>query len=322
MYNIPMKGNANIVIGDESALFFHLHCDGPQQVGAKPVWGNPLEDCFTSAADLSGINASHPLYGGEPVSLLVPEVRFRRQTKHVKSRCCPVRLPERSFFMLRDNLFIASPELVFARMGNLVTEMQLAEIAINLCGRYYIKLGADSIEDRHSSLVTPALLASYLDKTSGMRGEGKARQALRWVLPNSGSPAETKMFLQYCTPLWRGGFAFPFTHMNYDVRAKRHVRMTEQSEFCIDLVNPDLHVAMEYDGGDSHQDSGKDNRRRNALKSLGWTVFVLDKAVLYNPEATIKAGLQIAKHMGRRLQFPSSWERNFAKLRKDLQLPI
>lgn len=317
-----MGRNANIIIGDESALFFHLHCDGPRQFGAESFWDNPLDDCFTSSAEMEHINTAHPLYGGEPVSLLVPRVSARRRSKRLNCRCCPGELPEKSFFKLRDGLFIATPELVYARMGNFMTEMQLAEVGINLCGRYFINVSTREIKDRHFELATPASLAAYLEQTGNMRGAGKARNALRWVLPNSGSPAETKMYLQFCTPLWCGGFALPFTHMNFDISAKRLARMTEQNEFCLDLANPDRFEAMEYDGSDFHANTSKDLRRRNALKALGWNVFVLDKTVLYNADATIKAGLQIAQHLGIRLQFPACWEKKFVKLRIDLGLPI
>lgn len=322
LYNCPMEHNGNIIIGDESALFFHLHCDGPQQFRAKLTWENPLECCFTKTETLAGINTSHPLYGGEPVVLLVSDAKLRRQSERVKSRCCSVNPPGKSFYKLKDGFYLASPELVFACMGQFIPETQLAEIGTNLCGRYYIDRITEEIRGRSKLLTMPEALAAYLEKAGDVRGACKARKALRWVLPNSGSPAETKMALQFCMPKKKGGFALPFTHMNYDVSAGRLARMTEQNEFCVDFVEPNLHEGLEYDGSDYHQDASKDKRRRNALQALGWNVFAIDKTVLYDPDATVKAGRQIAKHMGIRLQFPSNWERCFVKLRTELDLPV
>ena len=130
------------------------------------------------------------------------------------------------------------------------------------------------------------------------------------------------MYLQFGLPLWAGGMGLPFTHLNFDVLAGRLAHLTEQSEFCIDCVNSDLKIGLEYDGQDYHQDSGKDKRRRNALEGLGWHVFPIDKSVLYDSEATYRAGLQIAKRMGVRVRLPKRWQEKNTQLRKDLGLPV
>ncbi len=321
VYHRGMGNNANIIIADESALFFHLHCESPRQVGARQLWSNPFDISAESSPMLEQFNASHPLYGGEPVSILVPNAEQRRQSRRIKARCCPEGLPAKSFYQLRDGLYLASPELVYARMANFVPDVRLIEIGMNLCGRYYVNLDTQKIDDRNNFLTTPERLAAFIEEASGLRGGIKALEALHWVLPNSGSPLETKMAIQFCSPLWRGGFALPFTHMNWDMKVGRLARVAEQSEYCIDLANPVLSEGLEYDGDDSHPNPSKDKRRRNALQAFGWSTFAIDKAVLLDPDATRKAGLQIAKHMGLRLQFPTRWERNFVALRTALNLP-
>ena len=317
-----MGDGTNIVIADESALFFYEHIASLGQCGVKPTRGNPLSDCACCGDDFEHFNASHPLYGASPVSVLVRDASSRRQSLLIRARCCPLDLPEGSFNKLRESLYLASPELVFARMGAFVPEMRLAEIGLNLCGRYYKNLDTGKIDDRHELLTTPAKIERYLDKVSDMRGVKKARKALRWVVGNSGSPAESKMKLQFGNPLWAGGMGLPFTHLNFDVRAGRLAYLSEQNEFCIDYVNPDLKKGMEYDGEDCHQDASKDKRRRNALEALGWHVFPIDKSVLYDAEATKQAGQQIARYLGVRQRFPKNWQEKFESLRRQLQLPV
>ena len=333
-----MNDKANIIIADESALFFHLHVKGPEQSGAHPTYSNPLANCASKAADFETFNPNHPLYGGKPVSVLVSQPSARRQSKTLRSRCCPTELPVGSFLKLRDGLYLASPELVYARMANFASQVQLAEIGMNLCGRYYIDLNTRKIKDRIEPATTPERLQRFLINAPNLKGTRKALRALRWVMCNSGSPMETKMKLQFCNPLWSGGLGLCFTHMNYNVAAGRLARMTEQNDFCIDMVCLDerktlqnrgkpsaatkLKTSMEYDGEDSHTDPGKDNRRRNALRAMGWEVFVIDKSVLYSPEKTIDAALQVARHMGVRIQFPKNWNEAFLQLRRDLELPV
>lgn len=321
-FTIAMAKTANIIIADESALFLYEHIAKLDQCRAAATRGNPLLHSACCGEDFRNFNSDHPLYGGAPISVLVNDAAARRQSSSISSRYCPYDLPAGSFYRLRDNLYLASPELVFARMGNLVSDIRLAEIGLNLCGRYYKNLDTGKIDDRCELLTTPAKLKRYLDSIPDMRGCAKARKALRWVLANSGSPMESKMKLQFANPLWTGGLGLPYTHMNYDISAGRLAGLTEQNDFCIDLANPDLKEGAEYDGEESHQDSSKDKRRRNALEALGWHITPIDKSVLYNAEATKQAGLQIAKHLGLRIQFPKHWEEKFERMRKELCLPV
>lgn len=317
-----MDTSQSIIIGDESALFFHLHTDGLKRIGASITWDNPLIEGASSSPNASSFNSSHPLFGGEPITLLVGDANARRRSRRVTCRTCPTDLPQGSFIKLRNNLFIASPELTFARMGSRMTEFQLAEVGMNLCARYYSNIDTDKPADRSTFLTTPEKLGLYLDRISSMRGAKRARSALRWVISNSASSAETKMKLQYCTPLWAGGMGVPFTHMNYDVKAEKLSDLMSQSKYCIDLVNPVLKKGMEYDGEDSHQNPSKDKRRLNELRTLGWDLFPIDKAILYNPDATYKSGFQIRQYLGIRGRLPKNWEKRFIMLRNDLGLPI
>ena len=346
-----MAKQSNIIIADESALFFHLHTNGsganagaasetairpesPNQIASRyghplssgpsitPTFSNPLLECASTAADFAGFNPDHPLYGGKPVSLLVSQPRHRRRSNTIATRCYPAEPPDGSFYSIRDGLYLATPEFVFARMANFKSEVQLAEIGINLCGRYYLDILANTIEDRVEYATTPERLKRYLEKAPNLKGAHKALKALKWVVANSASPMETKMELQFCNPLWSGGFALPLRHMNYDVLAGRQAYMTEQNEFCIDAVDPVSRTGLEYDGAEAHTEPSKDNRRRNALHAMGWEIFVIDKNVLYNPEATKTAALQIAKRLGTRIQFPKRWNQAYQQLRTDLGLPV
>ncbi len=317
-----MAKPANIIIADESALFFYEHMDMLEQCGIRAARNNPLECSASSAEEYGSFNVDHPLYGGAPISVLVKEASERRRLQAITCRCCPEELPKGSFYKMRDGLYIATPELLFARMGNFVSVIRLAEIGMNLCARYYIKLDTGRIDDRHVLLTTPAKLVRYLDKAQAVRGAGKARRALKWVVANSGSPYESKMMALFAIPLWAGGLGLPLTHMNYDVSAGRLANLTEQGDFCIDSVNPRLMVGLEYNGEEWHQDAGKDNRRLNALSALGWRVFVIDKSVLFDPERSVQAALQIAKYINMRIQWPKNWREKHRRLRKELGLLV
>ena len=311
----------NIVIGDESALFYHLH-------SARQMQGAVIHECFdmskgyaNSSGALSCFNTQHPLFGGEPVSVLVPERRLRMLANGINSKLCMPNLPAGSVMRLRDGLYIASPEFVFLRLGSGRPEAALAEIGMNLCARYWLHPRSGEIRERSEFLTNSEKLCHYLENSGSMRGCRKAERALRWVLGNSGSPMETKMALLFRLPLGKGGFALPFDAMNFDVRAGKHSRVCEQGLYCIDMVSRRHRIGMEYDGLDYHLDVMLDIRRRNALLSIGWEVFPIGKSVLFDAEATEKLGYQVAKRMGVRLQKQKSWESKYTQLRHDLALP-
>ena len=312
----------NIVICDQSALFFLMHCDSPSSIGAHKVSSSPLPNCASSSLELQSFNTQHPLFGGEPVHVLSNSRTNRPHTKSVTAHLVSRELPPSAFFEIRDELFIASPELVFARMANFVSEIELIEIGLNLCGRYYLSPKTEAINTRANYITSPNRIRAFLETTHNLRGSRTALHALEWVIQNSGSPFETKMKIQFCQPLRQGGFALPFNAMNYNISSSKLMGFSEQSTYCVDLAIPELKAGMEYDGAAYHQDSSSDKRRRNALKALGWDIFPIDKDVLMDPEATIRTGHQIAKALHRRLRKPPDWESRFEQLRRDLRLPI
>ena len=319
----PAPGSTGgILVGDESALFYYLHSDAESQ-GCVPVRCFDLhEECAISSEALCSFNTQHPLFGGEPVSVLVPWRNLRIRVGGVVGRLCTSRLPFHSVLQIRQGLYICSPELVFVRMACRLTDAQLVEAGMNLCARYFLRLDTEAIEEKASFATTPKRLQAYVDRAAGLRGCGKAERALRWVLPNSGSPMETKMALQFRLPLRMGGFGLPFDAMNYDIRAGVRVQLCEQRQYCIDMVSSARKVGMEYDGEEYHRDVTSDLRRRNALLAMGWKISPVDKGILLDPEATVKLGHQVAKNMGIRLQKPRNWEQRFEQLRIELQLPV
>ena len=145
---------------------------------------------------------------------------------------------------------------------------------------------------------------------------------LRWVIPNSGSPEETRVFLQYCLPLRFGSFALPLMQLNFDIGSGRLSGLTEQGAYCIDIANAELKAGIEYDGEDSHQDSWKDIRRRNELGALGWNIFPIEKSVLYNPIRSMRFGMQMRHFFKLRNRMPKNWDEKFEKLRSSIGLPI
>lgn len=222
--------------------------------------------------------------------------------------------------MLREGLYLISPELTYLRMAPFKSVTQLAQIAMNLCARYYIDIATGAICNRTAFLTTPDKLQAYCQAHANTRSSQKAMKALQWVYPNSGSPTETIVQLLLTLPQVRGGFALPFTHMNFDVRVGQLACITEQSAYSIDCVNPIKRIGVEYDGRESHPDSSHDKRRRIELKALGWDIFPLEYDTLGNPDRMTKFAHVVAKCMDIRPRRSYAWSSKYLKLRKELGL--
>lgn len=320
-----MESAGNIVIGDTSAEFFLLHDDAARRIVGSEAWANPLDECATDPKNLRAFNTGHPLYGGRPVTLLVPQQSLRRENADIACRAASGAFPAQSFFQLRDGLYMATPECVFLRAAASGQPLgHLVELATNLCGRYYLRVvdGKDEITRRSGFLTTLDRLAQYLDEAAGLRGCRQAKRALKFAACNSGSPEETRLWVILTLPVRYGGFGLPFTHMNYNVKLGRLSGLLEQSKYELDIIAYGTGFSVEYDGEESHLDASKDKRRRNDLKVLDWDVYPVDKFTLYNASRTEQMGRQIAKLLGKRLRLDAEWRGRYIDLRRSLGLPV
>ncbi|MEV0585740.1 hypothetical protein [Nonomuraea sp. NPDC050310] len=62
-----------------------------------------------------------------------------------------------------------------------------------------------------------------------------------------------------------------------------HVPLSADRRAYLDLGWPDFKVAVEYDGNEHHSTPGaraRDQRRRDALRALGWRVITVDRTIL------------------------------------------
>ena len=315
------RGCGTIAIADSSALYYWMHRDVRGNEDVAPAGNVLLGGYAQTTSELKSFNVDHPYFGGRPVSVLVPDRSLRAHSKSIVGRLCLSPLPEGSFVELRKGLYVTSPPLTYVRMANTCNEIELAEIGTNLCGQYYLNAGDGQIFRRQALLTAPEVLTRYAREATELRGSSKALKALSWILPFSGSPMESKMQLLFRLPMGRGGFALPFTDMNYAVSDRRSKKICEQGWYSIDLAAPRYKVGLEYDGIAYHQSTSRDNRRRNALRSLGWDVFPTDRAVIFDAGATERLAYQIAKRMKLRVQKPKGWESKYVELRSKLNLP-
>ena len=301
-------------------MSYYRTLDPSHEQAARATKALPLAKARASNELLKTFNRAYSGFGGAPFDLLVPSTGLRRSTSELIAHSCEYELPSNSFWKLKDSLYVVSPELCFVQMAQQLSIAQLVELGINLCGSYFVNTKSGDLPER-APITTPLKIAKYIERVSGMKGTKKARQALKWVVPGSRSPMETKVFILLCYPSSRGGYGFALAEMNHRVEPGRYVFLTEQGYFLIDICWENPHVGVEYYGDKDHIHNVQHDRRRlDALQSLGWRMVVIDKQRLYNPEEFDIAASQLAVCLNHRIRKGQNWQDTHTSLRKDLGL--
>lgn len=122
-------------------------------------------------------------------------------------------------------------------------------------------------------------LSAQLPRFRGARGVRQLRQLVPWANPGAESPAESITRLR----LYDEGLPAPT--VQYEVRNTLGMVV-----YRLDLAYPELKLAVEYDGQEHHTssaDRAHDQRRRDYLRRLGWTIVVLTTEDVYgrDPQA-------------------------------------
>lgn len=134
------------------------------------------------------------------------------------------------------------------------------------CARWLTRVEGVVVADAyaHLGLVKAEELAAYVNSHRGVRGVRQAEQVVALMDARSESAMETR------TRLFLTDAGLPAPIPQYEV-------FDEAGSFVarLDFAYPDLRIAIEYDGAFHWEQRRDDDRRREALRALGWTVIVL-----------------------------------------------
>lgn len=241
---------------------------------------------------------------------------------------------------------MSSPELCFLQMAEELEFHDLVLLGLELCGSYSMKYRHEPIgkselrfdfeapkglalswfdaalEDGAASdsrltesgfypdrqpLTNLAHLERFLERCQGFHGVKKAREALKWVLDNSASPMESKLFLLLCLPRAKGGYGLPLPVLNgrADPKAGRDWR-AEKSFYKCDLSWGNG-VVVEYESNLWHsgkEELEKDSIRRNDLVYMGNTVICVTAGQVYSKTKMDKVAALLRKKLGLRVNEP------------------
>ncbi|TDQ53088.1 hypothetical protein [Actinorugispora endophytica] len=143
----------------------------------------------------------------------------------------------------------------------------------------------------HLGLFTPEELADHArhERFAGWRGIRRAVLVAEQAEPASESPGESRLRMK----LVRAGLPRPEAQINLFAPSGRHVAR-------LDLGYREQRIAVEYDGVVHRERWREDAARRNAVKDLGWDLYVCTQADLHPANTAILAYLRRELSLPRR----------------------
>lgn len=122
----------------------------------------------------------------------------------------------------------------------------------------------------HSGLITPAALQAYVRGHRRLRGVVQAGRVADLVEPLTESPMESRLRVL----LVATGLGAPAAQFEVRDGAGRFVARA-------DFAYPERRLIVEYDGSHHWEQRRADDRRRDAMRALGWTVLVASRSDYY-----------------------------------------
>jgi hypothetical protein len=190
-------------------------------------------------------------------------------------------IPRQRPGMLLRQVALRTEEVVVRGRWLVTTELRTAFD----CGRWLTLAEAVVVIDAmaHAGLVEISALEPFARNHLRVRGLWQSIAAAQLADPLAESPMETRLRLV----LVFNGLPRPVSQLEVFGRDGRFVAR-------LDLAYEAYKVAVEYDGAEHWAQRRYDDRRRDALRVLGWTVLVFSAEDVYRTPLTVASRVRAA----------------------------
>jgi hypothetical protein len=186
----------------------------------------------------------------------------------------------RSGFLIRE-ITVDSSDLDVVDETSITTPVRTAFD----CARWLSLVEAVVVFDAfaHSGLMTHESFRTYVRCHRRLRGVRQTDCVAQLLEPLSESPMESRLRVLLIT----SGFEHPLA---------QHVISGPSGSFVTraDLAYPEQRVIVEYHGAQHRKSRREDDRRRDAMRELGWTVLVVSRQDCYEQPQAFLAGVRRA----------------------------
>lgn len=297
-----------LFLGYETAFWIWRKA-GPLAFSAlMPSRVRPLAGGAPTHAMIERFRSEHPDLMTVPLHAVV-KPGDQRSIPDVVTHVRSTPLPDRSFFKLDDDTFVASPELCLMQLAPQLSEAQAVKLAMEMCGSYAIDLlNDDPGFEKRPALTDASKIRRFAAKMYAPNSRAHGTKFLRWIADGSASPRETALCMLLCMPPRLGGYGIAMPELNRRIELSLNERfMIGAHHFDCDLYWPGKGVAVEYDSARHHTAIEKQERdaiRRNMLQHKNIQVIVATRAQVSSEGKFDGLARQIARAVGKRLRVP------------------
>ena len=326
---------SNVVAGGIDVPFPGLFPDEDANPNADTsVRAASTHQLVTSAAASANANANANASGQAATSLddeclhiLVAKESQRYRSKGVRRHVWSGRLPDKSVFRLKDDVFVTSPEFSLLLMSTLVPFNELVLLCCEVCGGYMRDRNHPKGFYKRPPLSSLKKIGDYLDKMGSARGALKLRRALRYAFDNAWSPMEGAVAMLISMPPRLGGYGFPKPLLNYQVDYEQEIQvMAGREDIKFDLLFKSSGVVIEYDSDEEHTGAERirsDALRRNTALYLGYSVITLTWGQVRGIRSFHDVMKQLGRKLGKSVREPSDSTLSARfRLRKEALPPV
>ena len=186
-------------------------------------------------------------------------------------------VPDRSFRRVSAGVYVASPELCLLQLMKDSELVSSVRLGFEFCGTYSFKVGG-TVEYGLAPLCNMQKVEKLSREVGRKRGLAGNRDAVHYIMDNSGSPYETDIAIAMSFSTVRGGYGMKGFSLNGEIEIPERLRarLGKDSYRC-DFLWEEKRVILEYDSDSYHGSNRRsyDAIRVNALTELGYTVCTL-----------------------------------------------
>ena len=256
----------------------------------------------------------------KPCSILVAAQEERNHSRDWRCQTWSKPLPPGSVYPLQHGeACVSAPWFCFLQMASKLNLVDGIRLGMELCGSHstlpfapgFVPNFSLSDEERHNGFVTkPAIitaneLRAQVASAFPVGTRSKVATAVRFVMDNSRSPGESRLYILLCLPLSYGGYGLPKPLLNFRIDLTDELKeIAGWDRYYVDMYYHRKRLAIEYDGGYHWMGEQRmdDNLRELILKKMNIEVIRIDKRQLQNRDAMDLQARELAKKLGVRVR--------------------
>ncbi|MCR5582703.1 MAG: hypothetical protein K6F70_03705 [Eggerthellaceae bacterium] len=163
---------SNLYISHETAFWIWRKMGDHAFWALKPTRMRSLSNSNPTHNTLTRFKRDHPDLLISDIDALVRN-KERSHKTGVAFHTCQKPLPDRSFYILNEGIYVASPELCLMQLARKYTTAQTAKLAMEMCGSYAIDVFDEDGFGKRMPLTNAQKLKAYAARLYSPNSNGK-----------------------------------------------------------------------------------------------------------------------------------------------------